>query len=105
MRPKVGNLRAASRHVNGTTGTRALTRFERAEYDRRHTAMVTDEVTPASRRVRCPTCGAATVWRDNPQRPFCSLTCRLIDLGGWLDERYRVPPREDDEGDSPTHVP
>jgi endogenous inhibitor of DNA gyrase (YacG/DUF329 family) len=27
------------------------------------------------------------------------LTCRLIDLGGWLDERYRIPPREDDEGD------
>lgn len=29
-------------------------------------------------------------WRDNTHRPFCSLTCRLIDLGAWLDERYRV---------------
>jgi len=29
-------------------------------------------------------------WRDNPQRPFCSLSCRLIDLGVWLDERYRI---------------
>jgi len=29
-------------------------------------------------------------WRDNPHRPFCSLSCRLIDLGGWLDERYRI---------------
>jgi endogenous inhibitor of DNA gyrase (YacG/DUF329 family) len=53
---------------------------------------------PASRRVRCPTCGKPTAWRDNPQRPFCSLTCRLIDLGGWLDERYRLPPRDDDTG-------
>jgi hypothetical protein len=67
--------------------------------------MVTDEAQPANRRGRCPTCGAATSWRDNPQRPFCSLTCRLIDLGGWLDERYRIPPREDDEGDAATDVP
>jgi endogenous inhibitor of DNA gyrase (YacG/DUF329 family) len=29
-------------------------------------------------------------WRDNTHRPFCSLACRLIDLGGWLDERYRI---------------
>jgi endogenous inhibitor of DNA gyrase (YacG/DUF329 family) len=63
--------------------------------------VVTDEVTPAARRVRCPTCGAAAALPDNPQRPFCSLTCRLVDLGGWLDERYRIPPREDDEGDGP----
>ena len=66
--------------------------------------MVTDELPAASRHVRCPTCGAATTWRENPQRPFCSLTCRLIDLGVWLDERYRIPPRED-EGDAPAHVP
>jgi endogenous inhibitor of DNA gyrase (YacG/DUF329 family) len=49
-------------------------------------------------QVRCPTCGEPTSWRGNSQRPFCSLTCRLIDLGGWLDERYRIPPREDDDG-------
>jgi hypothetical protein len=67
--------------------------------------MGTDETRPTNRRVHCPTCGAATSWRDNPQRPFCSLTCRLIDLGGWLDERYRIPPREDDEGDAATNVP
>jgi endogenous inhibitor of DNA gyrase (YacG/DUF329 family) len=41
--------------------------------------------------VRCPTCGARTPWRGNPQRPFCSLTCRLVDLGVWLDEGYRIP--------------
>lgn len=39
---------------------------------------------------KCPTCRATVVWDGNPHRPFCSLTCRLIDLGGWLDERYRI---------------
>jgi uncharacterized protein len=37
------------------------------------------------------------MWHGNAQRPFCSLTCRLIDLGRWLDERYRVAPRQDDD--------
>jgi endogenous inhibitor of DNA gyrase (YacG/DUF329 family) len=41
--------------------------------------------------VTCPTCRARTAWHGNPHRPFCSLACRLIDLGGWLDERYRIP--------------
>jgi len=47
--------------------------------------------------VRCPACRRMSPWRDNAQRPFCSLTCRLIDLGMWLDERYVV--RDDDSGD------
>jgi endogenous inhibitor of DNA gyrase (YacG/DUF329 family) len=64
-----------------------------------------DEAPSRVPRVRCPTCGTATSWRDNPQRPFCSLTCRLIDLGGWLDERYRIPPRDDDEGTAAPNVP
>jgi len=36
--------------------------------------------------VICPTCRATTAWHGNPHRPFCSLTCRLIDLGLWLEE-------------------
>lgn len=51
-----------------------------------------------ARAVTCPTCGVRAAWEGNPQRPFCSLTCRLIDLGVWLDERYRVP-EESREGD------
>jgi endogenous inhibitor of DNA gyrase (YacG/DUF329 family) len=39
---------------------------------------------------RCPTCHGPVSWVDNPARPFCSLTCKLIDLGAWLDENYRV---------------
>ena len=44
----------------------------------------------SDRQVRCPTCRRLSTWTGNPQRPFCSLTCRLIDLGVWLDERYVV---------------
>jgi endogenous inhibitor of DNA gyrase (YacG/DUF329 family) len=49
------------------------------------------------RRGRCPTCGRATLWIGNAQRPFCSLTCRLIDLGVWLDARYVVPGQQTDD--------
>lgn len=39
---------------------------------------------------------------EYPDYPFCSARCRKIDLGRWLDERYRVPgdgqaPPDDDE--------
>jgi uncharacterized protein len=50
-----------------------------------------------ARRGRCPTCKRATFWKDNPQRPFCSFTCRLIDLGIWLDEGYVVPEEPPDD--------
>ena len=39
---------------------------------------------------RCPQCQTPVRWDRNRHRPFCSLECRLIDLGLWLDERYRV---------------
>ena len=42
-------------------------------------------------RVKCPTCRRETDWDNNPHRPFCSDRCQLIDLGGWTEERYRIP--------------
>ena len=51
---------------------------------------------PKERRGRCPTCAQPTSWHGNPQRPFCSLTCRLVDLGLWLDEGYVVSDEADD---------
>jgi len=54
-----------------------------------------------TRGVTCPACRAKTAWKENPHRPFCSLTCRLIDLGVWLDERYRLPETRVDEADVP----
>jgi uncharacterized protein len=41
--------------------------------------------------IKCPTCQQPTSWQDNPHRPFCSDRCRLIDLGCWAEEGYRVP--------------
>lgn len=42
--------------------------------------------------VPCPRCGAAAAFdAANQWRPFCSERCRLIDLGNWATERYRVP--------------
>ena len=32
---------------------------------------------------------------ENPAFPFCSKRCRMVDLGRWLGEEYRVP--DDDE--------
>ncbi|TMA81639.1 MAG: DNA gyrase inhibitor YacG [Deltaproteobacteria bacterium] len=48
---------------------------------------------------RCPTCHEAVVWEANPFRPFCSERCRLIDLGAWVTERYRVPGEPADRHD------
>ena len=44
-------------------------------------------------KVRCPICDAAMPgnWHDYPDYPFCSRRCRMIDLGRWLGEGYRVP--------------
>jgi endogenous inhibitor of DNA gyrase (YacG/DUF329 family) len=45
-------------------------------------------------RVKCPTCRAEVLWESSPHRPFCSDRCRLIDLGAWTEERYRIPGRK-----------
>lgn len=48
------------------------------------------------RGVACPTCGKPVPWTpDNAWRPFCSNRCKMIDLGAWATERYRVPAIED----------
>ena len=48
--------------------------------------------------VNCPQCGAPVVWDSaHPWRPFCSERCKMIDLGAWATESYRVPVEEDEE--------
>lgn len=42
------------------------------------------------KRVLCPSCNRETTWEENPSRPFCSERCRLVDLGRWAAEEYRV---------------
>jgi endogenous inhibitor of DNA gyrase (YacG/DUF329 family) len=58
---------------------------------------------PPLRKVPCPTCGDPAVLAPfNPFRPFCSERCRLVDLGGWASESYRIPgPPAIDEPEAP----
>jgi len=39
--------------------------------------------------LRCPTC-RKLVLRDDPDFPFCSERCRLIDLGKWASGGYVI---------------
>jgi len=41
--------------------------------------------------LRCPTCRRSFERSTSAFAPFCSERCKLIDLGRWFDERYRVP--------------
>lgn len=53
----------------------------------------------APRIVVCPTCGKEHAWdTSNRYRPFCSERCKLIDLGKWANEEYRVEQRDQDAG-------
>jgi endogenous inhibitor of DNA gyrase (YacG/DUF329 family) len=50
--------------------------------------------------VNCPRCAARVIWSsDNPWRPFCSERCKMMDLGAWASESYRIPVVEHDDGD------
>ncbi|MBN1654638.1 MAG: DNA gyrase inhibitor YacG [Deltaproteobacteria bacterium] len=51
----------------------------------------------------CPTCKKPVEpYQNNPLFPFCSERCKLVDLGNWLEDRYRVtlevPFSEGDDG-------
>lgn len=40
----------------------------------------------------CPICNKPGTWTpENPDRPFCSPRCKLIDLGEWASEERKIP--------------
>jgi endogenous inhibitor of DNA gyrase (YacG/DUF329 family) len=39
---------------------------------------------------RCPICRTATESKSSPDFPFCSERCRIIDLGNWSSEKYKI---------------
>ncbi len=40
----------------------------------------------------CPICSRPAAPRPGNQAfPFCSARCKMVDLGKWLNEDYRVP--------------
>jgi endogenous inhibitor of DNA gyrase (YacG/DUF329 family) len=49
--------------------------------------------------VTCPVCKKKAPWKNNPFRPFCSDRCRLIDLGKWASDEYRIPGEKKDAAD------
>ena len=40
--------------------------------------------------MKCPICQRSVSLKD-PEAPFCSERCRLIDLGAWLSEQRAIP--------------
>lgn len=44
------------------------------------------------KQVSCPNCKKLSEYStSNPYRPFCSERCKLIDLGDWANENYKIP--------------
>ena len=48
-------------------------------------------------KIICPICKNTTTWEENPWRPFCSERCKLIDLGKWVSEEYKIPIKSEEE--------
>ena len=54
--------------------------------------------------MKCPVC-KKQVRRGDPEFPFCSERCRIIDLGNWSSEKYVISepatgvPREEEESE------
>lgn len=40
--------------------------------------------------MKCPICKKKVTLGD-PESPFCSERCRLIDLGNWASGKYVIP--------------
>ena len=59
--------------------------------------MMPDRETPSKTApvVTCPHCGKEHQWdTGNRFRPFCSERCKLIDLGKWASDAYRLETEE-----------
>lgn len=51
--------------------------------------------------VKCPICGKETIYsQDNKYRPFCSLRCKYIDLGAWINEERSLAGKSINEDDN-----
>jgi endogenous inhibitor of DNA gyrase (YacG/DUF329 family) len=52
----------------------------------------------------CPICKQSMAGQSRtewPEFPFCSRRCKMIDLGRWLGEAYRLPAEEGEEQPDP----
>lgn len=52
--------------------------------------------------IKCPECGKTTEYSpENKYRPFCSNRCRLIDLGEWIEGKYKIDSEENYHSSEP----
>ena len=49
---------------------------------------------------RCPICRKPTDSERDAEFPFCSERCRLMDLGNWAAEKYKISAPAHDESES-----
>jgi uncharacterized protein len=57
-------------------------------------------------KVNCPQCGAKIEWNEKALwRPFCSERCKMIDLGAWASDAYRVSGVANDDDESLSDEP
>jgi len=58
-------------------------------------------------KYRCPICRKPTDSETSPDFPFCSERCRLMDLGNWSSEKYRIsqPVIDESAPESPERNP
>lgn len=53
---------------------------------------MTTENSQKKLKIKCPHCGHLIFYDVSvPFRPFCSERCRLLDLGAWANEEYKIP--------------
>ena len=54
-------------------------------------------------KVQCPICDGKMPgnWADYPDYPFCGRRCKMVDLGRWLGEDYRVSKPFDENRSTP----
>jgi endogenous inhibitor of DNA gyrase (YacG/DUF329 family) len=46
--------------------------------------------------VACPHCGTPVPWIESSRyRPFCSVRCKVADLGAWANDGYRIAASEE----------
>ena len=55
-------------------------------------------------KIKCPICKNITTWEENPNRPFCSERCKLIDLGAWASDEYSIQGKKEEEEDEKTEA-
>ena len=83
---------AAARHVVGVF--RGAPRFARGAAIWQFSIWVS--------AMRCPICKRPIdMTPANRFRPFCSERCRMVDLGTWAGEGYRVPGAEVEDREHP----